>query len=200
MNLRKETNPMKMPFLITALCLTAFANSGAQRDTEHKISPFKPYITYKDHTAISVDHGDVLIYDKNNEDDVVEITEDNQLFIRNRRIQTSAEQQELTREYRRRVIHIKHEVNKIAYEGAKIGLDGAKIGLKAVAGVFKLILPEYDSEDLERDMDAESSKIEAKAGVLEERAEKIESSVAELEELHDQLREQIKELNELEWF
>lgn len=185
---------------VTAILFTTVSILYAQKYSDHKLSPFKPQITYRDHTAISVDHGDVLIYDKNNEDDLVEITEDNKLYVQDKLIRTNPDQQALTQEYRERMIHIKREVDKIAYEGAKIGLDGAKIGLKAVVGVFRLILPDYDSEDLKRDMNEESSKIEAKAKILEARANVVDSSVVELEKLHYKLRDKIPELKKLDWF
>ena len=51
----------------------------------------------------------------------------------------------------------------IGIEGGKIGLAGAGLGLKAVAGVFKLLTPGYDEDDLERDMEHEAEKLEKKA-------------------------------------
>lgn len=171
---------MKKTIVAGTVLFTMITASYARQHSNHKISPFKPYITYQDHVAISVDHGDVLIYDKNDEDETVEITTDNKLYVHDKFVKTDPEQQALTRDYHDRVIQIKREVNRIARD-AKIGIDGAKIGLKAVVGVFKLILPDYDSEDLDRDMEEESSKIEAKAEVLEKRAAVIDSSVADLE-------------------
>jgi hypothetical protein len=191
---------MKTAGLVLTLLLTVTSVTRAHESGDHKISPFKPQITYKDHIAIAVDHDDILIYDKNDEDERVEITGDNRLYVKDKLIRTDADQQALTQDYHDRVIHIQREVKKIALEGAKIGVDGAKIGLKAVAGVFKLILPDYDSDDLDRDMDRESQKIDAKANKLEARAEDVESSVTELERLHFKMKEEIPELNELEWF
>jgi hypothetical protein len=191
---------MKMAGIVTALALSAAAVAGAQDHGDRKISPFKPQITYNDHIAIAVDHGDVLIYDKNDEDEMVEITSENKLYIRDKLVRTNGEQEDLTREYHDRVIDIKREVKKIAVDGAKIGVDGAKIGLKAVAGVFKLILPDYDSEDLDRDMNMESEKIDAKAKKLEVRADGVEKMVDELEVFHARMKSAIPELDDLEWF
>lgn len=191
---------MKMAGIASAFVLAAVSFAGAQEHTDRKISPFKPQITYNDHVAIAVDHGDILIYDKNDEDEIVEITEDNRLYVCDKEVRTNEDQQALTREYRDRVIDIKREVKKIAYDGARIGVDGAKIGLKAVVGVFKLILPDYNSDDLDREMDAESEKIDAKAKKLEARAAVVDSTVADLERLHYKMKKEIPELKELEWF
>jgi hypothetical protein len=191
---------MKITGIVTALAIFAAAIAGAQNHGDRKISPFKPQITYNDHVAIAVDHGDVLIYDKNDEKEMVEITEENRLYVRDKEVLTNEDQQALTREYRDRVIDIKRQVKKIAVDGARIGVDGAKIGLKAVAGVFKLILPDYDSEDLDRDMNRESEKIDAKAKILEARADEVDKMVDELEVLHARMKTAIPELDELEWF
>jgi hypothetical protein len=191
---------MKKTIVAGTVLFSMLTASYARQHSDHKISPFKPYITYQDHVAISVDHGDVLIYDKNDEDETVEITTDNKLYVHDKFVKTDPEQQALTRDYHDRVIQIKRGVNRIARDGAKIGLDGAKIGLKAVVGVFKLILPDYDSEDLDRDMEEESSKIEAKAEILEKRAAVIDSSVVDLEDLHYRLKDTIPALKRLEWF
>ena len=191
---------MKMTGIVTAFFAAAVSLAGAQEHRDHRISPFKPQITYNDHVAIAVDHGDVLIYDRNDDDEMVEITEDNRLYVRDKLVRTDEDQQALTREYHDRVVDIKREVKRIAYDGAKIGVDGAKIGLKAVVGVFKLMLPDYDSEDLDREMDMESEKIDAKAKKLEARAAVVDSTVNELERLHYQMKEEIPALSELGWF
>ncbi len=191
---------MKMAGIVSMFVLAAVSFTMAQDHGDRKISPFKPQITYNDHVAIAVDHGDILIYDKNDEDEMVEITEDNRLYVLDKQVRTNEDQQALTQEYRDRVIDIKREVKKIAYDGARIGVDGAKIGLKAVAGVFKLILPDYDSDDLDREMDMESEKIDAKAKKLEARAAVVDSTVSELERLHYKMKKEIPALNELDWF
>jgi hypothetical protein len=191
---------MKAAAMVLTLSLAAAPATRAQASDHHRISPFKPQITYRDHIAIAVDHDDVMVYDKNDDDEQVEITGDNRLYVRDKLVRTDAGQQALTRDYHDRVIRIQREVRKIAADGARIGVDGAKIGLKAVVGVFKLILPDYSTEDLDRDMDRESEKIDAKAKRLEAKAAVVDSSVTELERLHYRMKMEIPELNELEWF
>jgi len=79
-------------------------------------------------------------------------------------------------------------------------MQGAKIGLKAVVGVVRLISLDYDTDDLERDLDRETDKIEEKVERLEEKAEDLEDLADELEELRVRMRREIRELKELGWF
>lgn len=192
-----------MPFLMLLLVPAVLA--GANDDScgfgdNYHISPFRPQITYNDRVAISIQHGDVLIYDKDDEDKCVEITAENKLYVRDKLVKTNEKQQEMTREYRRMAIAIRREAGRIGMDGARIGLDGAKIGIRAVVGVFKLILPDYSSEDFERDMDEASESIEAKAEVIEKRAEALEDTVKDLERLQIAMKKEIPALRELEWF
>jgi hypothetical protein len=192
-----------MPFLLA--CLIPAMLAGADKDStwtgdDCHISPFRPQITYNDHIAISIQHGDVLIYEKDNEDECVEITAGNKLYVRDKLIMTTGKQQDLTREYREKAIDIRHEAGRIGMEGAKIGVDGAKIGIKAMVGVFKLILPDYDSDDLDREMDEESDKIEAKADVIEKKAKALEDTAKDLERLQREMKEDIPALRDLDWF
>jgi hypothetical protein len=193
----------KMPFLMLLLIPAVLA--GAEDDSSRygddcHISPFRPQITYNDRVAISIQHGDVLIYDKDNDDECVEITAENRLYVRDKLIKTDEKQQEMTREYRRMAIAIRREAGRIGMEGAKIGVDGAKIGIAAVVGVFKLMLPDYDSDDLDRDMDEASEAIEAKAEGIEKKAEALEETARDLERTQKEMKQTIPALRELAWF
>ena len=55
-------------------------------------------------------------------------------------------------------------------------------------------------DDLERDMERDAEKLEARAEKLEKKAEKIEQMVDELDELAYEMRREIPELDELGWF
>jgi hypothetical protein len=196
---------MKTTLFLTALLIPAML-TAADRDSCRfgddgcHISPFRPQITYNDDVAISIDHGDVLIYEKGNEDECVEITSGNRLYVRDKLVKTDGKQQELTRAFREKAIDIRREAGRIGIEGAKIGVDGAKIGIKAVVGVFKLILPDYDSDDLDREMDEESDNIEAKAEVIEKKAQALEETAKDLERVQKEMKEAIPALGELSWF
>jgi hypothetical protein len=193
-----------MPIILMALLVPA-ALAVADDDScrfgdDARISPFRPQIVYNDRVAISIRHGDVLIYEKDNDEEAVEITAENRLYVRDKLVKTDEKQQALTREYRDRALDIRHEAGRIGIEGAKIGVDGAKIGIKAVVGVFKLMLPDYNSDDLDRDMNEESDKIEAKADVIEKRAKALEETAKDLERLQREMKEAIPELRDLSWF
>ena len=81
-----------------------------------------------------------------------------------------------------------------------IGLAGAKLGLSAVACVAKLRLDDYDSDDMEDDIEVKTEDLEKMAGKLEKKAEKIEDMADDLEKTHKKLRRSIPELGDLEDF
>jgi predicted glycosyltransferase len=134
------------------------------------------------------------------EDGEVRITEEHQLYVNDRLIHLNREQEKLVGEYHDRMLELLESAKKIGLEGAKIGAEGAVLGVKAVAGVFKLLSPDYDTDDLEQEMEREASKIEAKASRLEDKADEIEDQADELEDIHDELIDQIPELADLGWF
>jgi len=82
----------------------------------------------------------------------------------------------------------------------KQAVRGAKPGLEAIACVFKLLRSDYDSDDLEREIEAEADKPEAKAEKLEIKPEKIEEMAENLEDLHEDLIDKIQGLAELDWY
>ncbi len=153
-----------------------------------------------DNVSIDIDDGSVLLISHDHDGNEVEITGDYELYINGRHIKTTEEQKELLAEYHKLVLEITDCSKKIGLEGAKIGVKGAKLGLKAIACVFKLLRSDYDSDDLEREIEAEADKLEAKAKVLEIKAEKIEDMAEDLEDLHEDLADEIPELARLDWF
>ena len=82
----------------------------------------------------------------------------------------------------------------------KIGAAGARLGIEAIASVFKLLRWDYDSDDLEREIERKAEKIEARAERLEARAEKIEQMACELERIEEKLERQIPEMRERDSF
>ncbi len=123
-----------------------------------------------------------------------------ELYINDKHIQTTPKQRKLTKEMYRSIDLIFKEAKDIVWDGAKIGAEGAKLGLSAILCVFKLISPDYDSDDLEEEMEQKAKKIEKKADKIELRAENIEDMARELEEISDRMREEIPELKRLSWF
>ncbi len=145
-------------------------------------------------------HRSVVIVPRHRRDGRVEIRSDHSLVVDGREVAVDASARELTGAYYDLVDSIYREAKRIGGEGAKVGVQGAKVGLRAVAGVFRMVLPDYDSNDLERDIEKEKIKLEDRAQRLEARAERLEDKVHELEGLHDDLKDSVPELGELEWF
>ena len=151
--------------------------------------------------VLSLDFKDdkvIIEYDGDYHDKVV-IDDDYELFINRRHIETNANQKVLLTDFYQQVVVIKREAKRIGWEGAKIGVEGAKLGLYAVGCVFKLLSPNYDSDDLERDVEFEAEKIEKKAEELEKQAEIIEKMVEDLDDMAYELKEEIPELQKLKW-
>ena len=132
--------------------------------------------------------------------EIVEITEDYQLYINDEQIELNADQQKLVQEFHIKGMEIVEYAKELGWEGAKIGVSGAKLGLKAVGNVFKLMFTSYDTDDFEREMEREAAKIEARAERLEEKAEKVEDMADDLEEIAWDMEREIPELRELDWF
>jgi hypothetical protein len=186
---------------LSVLVITMVISSvyGSDRK-QKKVNLFRSRIDCLDNVDISIDDGSVIIYPEDDDDEYVEITEEYKLYINDRRIKTNTRERELLADYHSQVYEIVDEAKRIGWKGAQVGVSGAKLGVKAVVGVFKLILPGYGSDDLERDLEREAAKIEAKAERLEEEAEEIEELADELEDMHYELKRQIHELRRLGWF
>ena len=60
-------------------------------------------------------------------------------------------------------IHGPNIAKMLGIEGAKIGAGGVKLGFTAIAKVVKLLSDEYDTDDLEEDLEREAEKLEKKA-------------------------------------
>ena len=159
----------------------------------------RPKITLEDSIRVYCKHGSVFIEPKSG-DDRVEIESDGNLHINDRRVRLSKKQKALTTEYYDLAHASIDKAEVIAQKAVKVGLKGAEIGIKAVAGVFRLLLPGYSAEDLERDMEKEGIKIEEKAQAVEEEAETLVKMIEFLKTMHDRLRHDVPELAQLRWF
>ena len=156
-------------------------------------------IEVMDDVDIDIEDG-VLIVSDERSPDYFEISEAHDLFVNGEQVKLTGEQQQLVSRYYDLYFEIIGYAKRIGLEGARIGVEGAAIGIKAVAGVFKLLHADYDSDDLEEEMEAEADKLEEKAEVLEDRAAYIEELGDELERLHLTLGEEIPELSKLDMF
>lgn len=143
---------------------------------------------------IRIKDGDVILKPRYRSYPKVRITNDYRLFVDGRLVETNDEQKELLKDFHGLTTDMHREAREIGIEGVKIGADGAKIGIGAIAGLFKLLSPHYDSDDLERELEAKAAKIEAKADRLEAKADKIEQMADKLESLESELRRSIPEI------
>ncbi|MEW5924217.1 MAG: hypothetical protein AB1746_09535 [Candidatus Zixiibacteriota bacterium] len=195
-----------MRYFALTLFLMIFLFGSAMGYDEHKSKYSKikdDCVTYDYHSygsyEVDVEDGTVIITLNDRDADVVEITEDYELFINGDRIKTNDEQKKLLGKFHAKTLVLVEQSKVIGLEGAKIGAKGAGLGLKALGGVFRLLDDEYDTKDLERDLEREAAKLEADAEELELQAEEIEDMADELEEIADDLARSIPELDDLDW-
>ncbi|MBN1782257.1 hypothetical protein JW948_14080 [bacterium] len=187
------------PSFTVLLCLFALGIHAEERSIKMS-SRLKPYITFKQDTRIYVRNDIVIIRTDDLADGKVIINENFDLIVNRETISLNKKQQKMVFEYYQLADEAIEAAKNIGWEGAKVGAQGAAIGIKAVAGVFRMILPDYGPDDLERDMEYEAEKIEAKAALLEEKADIIDEKLEALEVLHEELKQDIDALRQLEWF
>ncbi len=152
-----------------------------------------------DDVSVEFEDGSIIFTDKES-DETVEITERAELFVNDRAVTLSPSERELVRDYYATFNGIVEDAKSVGIEGAKLGVKGAGLGLKAAIGVLRLLSPDYDSDDLEEDLERKEEKLERAASRLEKRAERLEKHAGRLERLHEDLRDKVNELNELDWF
>jgi len=184
-----------LSLIALALILSVMFTAGAE---SHKRCRYDDDWTFK---AKSVDFEDgTLVIEHEDEDWIVEITEDYKLYIDGHRVKTDRQQKKLLRNYYRDYEDIEEMAEEIAKEGAMIGLAGAELGVNAVACLAKLLLDDYDCDDMEDEIEIKTEDLEKMAEKLEKKAEKIEDMAYDLEKTHKKLRKSVPELDDLEDF
>ncbi len=149
---------------------------------------------------MEIDDGTIILSPRSRRYSEVKITDDCRLYVNGRKVELDDEQKELVMEFHGLAVQIEEDARKIGKEGAKIGVAGAKLGIDALASVFKLLRSDYDSDDLEREIEHKAAKIEAMAEKLEARAEKIEQMACELEMIEEKMERKILEMRKRESF
>ena len=185
----------RLSLIALALCMTMVLTVGADA---HRVCRHNDDWTFN-HKSIDFEDG-TLVIEHEDEDWIVEITEDYKLYVDGERVRTDNKQKKLLRSYYRDYEEIEEMAEEIAKEGAMIGLAGAKLGVNAVACVAKLLLEDYDSDDMEYEIEIETEDLEKMARKLEKSADKIEDMADDLEKTHKKLRKSIPELGDLEDF
>ena len=153
-----------------------------------------------DNIDIDIKNGTLVLVNKQDEDEIVEITEDYILYVNGKHISTDYRQNMLIKDYYDQFMDIIDCAKEVGWEGARVGLEGAKVGLKATVGLLKVIFTRYKTEDLEEYLEEETEELEEKADELKEKAQEIEEMAEEFKELHHELKENIPELQKLKWF
>lgn len=181
--------------VLTALLIIP---AGALAEENYTYSPFNGHTFQVDEISVNVNDDEITLYNEFTDDEVI-ITRKYELIVNDQQIELSPEQKEQVRLFHGQTLKVIDELVNIGLEGGKIGIAGAGLGIKAVAGVFRLLLPGYDEDDLEADMDREADKLEKKAEVLEKRADKLEDIAADAEETFNAMLQDIPALAELNW-
>ena len=153
-----------------------------------------------DHIDIDIENGTLTLTNKNNKNEVVDITEDYELYVNGKYISTDDRQGILLKNYYNQFMDIIDYAKELGREGARVGVEGAKIGLKAAAGILKVIFTKYEADDFEEYIEEEAEELEDRAEELKAKAEEIEEMAEEFEDLHQELKENIPELGRLDWF
>lgn len=145
--------------------------------------------------------GDMLVVSNGpDNDEAVEIDKDLELRVDGRKIRTDRSDRKLLRAYYEQAREIDVVATEIGLEGAKVGMRGAAIGVRALGKVLKLLDDDYDADDLEAEIEAETDAIEIDAEALELAAGGLEDAVEDLRDIGDELQERIPELEDLDWF
>ena len=143
--------------------------------------------------------GTDLIIEHEDYDDEIIIDADYQIYINDDKITLDSKCELLSKSCYERVDKIKKTADKIEDDGISLGVKGGALGVSAVAGVFKMLLPGYDSDDFERDIEDEAEKIEREAEKIEKRAHLLEKEIKKFKNEFLELSEINKDLNSLEW-
>ncbi len=128
---------------------------------------------------------------------IIRITDDYKLFINGAPVELNEEQADLVKDYYLQMEDITSIASKLGYEGSKIGINGLKLGAKSIIGIFKLLSDDYDSDDLERDLEKDKEVLVKNAQRLKKQGKKLKAMAEELKNLHCRLFTEVKELNAL---
>lgn len=185
--------------LLVSTATTSLAGKHSSRWSDDNHSRFS---NWDDDISFDLDDGTLIITHERNRRDrsVVEFTEDYELYIDGDKIRLNDDQRELVGEFYKQSMDIVDYAKEIGLEGAKIGVEGAKLGMRAIGCLFKLLSSDYDSDDMEDEMERAAENIEEQAEILEEKAEYIEDMVYDLDDIAYDLRNEIPELDRLDWF
>ncbi|MFH1845655.1 MAG: hypothetical protein ABIF77_20920 [bacterium] len=149
--------------------------------------------------SIDIEDGTLSI-EHDDRGDLVEVTEDYDLYVNDKHIRTDRQETALLEDFYKTNLKLQVLAMHLGRDGVEIGAEGVKLAATALTRLVKLLSPDYDADDLEAEMEREAEKLEAKAEKLEEKGEVLEEMADRIEELAEELAERIPELDELGWF
>jgi len=149
---------------------------------------------------IDIENEIIVLTCKYDDEQWVEITPDYKLYVNGHHIHLNRYQRRLVEDYYDNFMDIIEQAKQIGKEGALIGVKGAKIGIIATAGALKMLVSDYDSDDIEEDLEDEKLELEECAEKLEELAEELEETAEDFEDIHYTMKDEIRDLNKLDWF
>jgi hypothetical protein len=190
---------MKNVTVLFLVALLVVAPAVFARDHHVHYSSSGHHSDFLDGVDLDIRHHSIFLTNDEYDNDEVEITRDYELYINDDRIELSEKQEKLVHAFYDQTFELMDSAKAIGLEGARVGMAGAKVGLKAVLGLAKLFSPNYDTDDLEADIDREASKIEARAEELEDRADQIEDMAYDVEDRFDRMMDGIPALRDLNW-
>ena len=143
----------------------------------------------------------LILCDRGNDEYLMEISREIELYVRSQKVSISEYQRELIEDYyvAQHILFTKR--NKIGARGIRIGVKGAKLAAKAVSGAFMLIASGFDKREemeFEEEMEREAEKIEREAEKIEEDAEDYEDQVYVINKLERKIRREIEILDEFD--
>jgi hypothetical protein len=167
-----------LPSLLLCLPLAACGNGGTDPSTGKPVvdaeSIGKKVKDATDQARTKMAKGNINISDENNSK--AEITPEGDLLINGTAVAVNAQQRAMLLDYRR-------QIEKLAGAGMDMGVAGAELGVKAAGEALRGVFS-GNTDDIEKNVNAETDKIKAQAktlcGMLPEMKAKQEALAAAL--------------------
>jgi len=128
------------------------------------------------------------------------ISKDLVLHVNGERVKLDDSEKMLVADYYENGMKVVLTAEAMGRAGAKMGVRGVALAVNTIAKVAKLLDADYDSDDLERDVEAEAESMEEAGEELEKQGEILSGRVDEMGRIAKKMRSRIPEVAELDWF
>jgi chaperonin cofactor prefoldin len=190
-----------MKLTTTLLILFAVYNfSSAAVDTDHRFQCSLKGKVHFEQANFEIEGSTLVVTHRGHDDTVVEITSSGELYIDNRKVTLSRNQQKLLKKFNKETRELVSSAKNLGKEAGELGIEGAELGVSALAELVHVMFTEAEMDDIEYKLEKEAEKLEAKASKLEKKADKLEQRADALESMHSDIKDEIRELNDLDWF